>query len=455
MNLLRDEEFRRILLRFLIKDRNFLKTCGHLLSAEDFKPTAQSDGNETWLIASWALDYYRERGEPIGGLLRTEAMEKADTLRFGSKQTARLLAAVKELQNPATDVIAADAVQEKVVAFKKSRAKQRAMEKLVELQERGELTDERWYEVTTEANRMFEMGYKITDFMSDDEFKKRALRRADEQRKHRRPFLLIDEIDRMYPTGFIGRGMLGVILGYLKAGKSLALDWVTLSLAWQGMNVLHFALEDPANEVEDRLDAAITHLPINRLGMTPIKLRKRFERMRHTMHGRLKVIDGTEGGMSVQRMDEIYERERNLGFYADAIVCDYDDEVEPPRKQKDRRFEFADIYRDYRRLVAKRSLFGWMGAQTNTKAEGKRVITASNSAEDISKIRKATITLGIGDGEWGDDSKYLSIVASKIGRQKIGCNIMTKYEQGLFYDRDATLERMAQEEGGRPTRSRG
>ena len=452
MNLLRDEGFRRDLLRLLIKDRNLLKTCGHLLSAEDFKPTAQSDGNETWLIASWALDYYRERGEPIGGLLRIEALEKADTLRFGSKQTARLLAAVKELQNPATDVIAADAVQEKVLAFKKSRAKQRAMEKLVELQERGELTDQKWYEITSDANRMFEVGYKITDFMSDAEFEKREKRRLDEMRRHRFPYLMIDGYDRYRKS--IGRGMLGMVMAFLKGGKSLALDWIALAYMWQGLNVMLFTLEDPQSEVEDRLDAAITHLPIRKLGLTPIRLRKRFERMRQMMHSRLKIIDGTEGGWSVRRQEETWERERNLGFTADVILTDYDEELEPVHKHKERRFDFDEIYRDERRFMAKRDLIGWIAAQSNAKGEGKRVLTATNSAEDLGKIRKVSLCLGIGDGEWGDDSKWLQVVASKIDKQKIGFNIMTKFEQGLFYDSEATLERLAQEEGGRPSRSR-
>ena len=136
------------------------------------------------------------------------------------------------------------------------------------------------------------------------------------------------------------------------------------------------------------------------------------------------------------------------------MLCDYDDEVEPPRSHKERRFEFADIYREYGQFIRKRSLYGWMAAQANAKAEGKRIIMASNSAEDIGKIRKATITVGIGDGEWGENSKYLSIVASKIGPQKIGCNIANDYKKGLFYDRDATLERMAQEESGMSSRGR-
>lgn len=446
MNLLQDEDFRKILLRFLCRDRNFLKSCGHLLSADDFKPTAQSTSNEIWLVASWALEYYQERGEPIGGLLRSQAIEKADDLRFGAKQTRKLLELIKEIQNPTTDVIAVDAVQEKVVRFKKSKAKQRAMEKLIELQERSELTDERWYEVTTEANKMFEVDYKAIDFLGDPALEARQKRRAEEGLVGRNPFLMIDPYDMHFKS--IGRGMMGMILAFLKSGKTLAMEWIALAYAWQGLKVLFFTLEDPAYMVEDAMDACITHLPIKKMKLTPRKLRNRFKRMRQLMHGRIKIIDGTEGGITTRRIEEIWELERNRGFVADVILIDYDDEIVALKKNPERRFEFADIYRELRRFAAKRDLFLWIASQTGRATDGKRIITAKDVAEDISKIRKVALCLGIGDGEWGDNSKYISIVASKIDVQKRGFNIMTAFEKGMFYDRDATLRRMEEEGSG-------
>ena len=86
-----DEGFQDALVQLLCRDAKSLQDCGALLSADDFKPTAQGDGTEVWLLASWALDYYRERGEPIGGLLRTWTLDKADELRFGAKQVQKLL----------------------------------------------------------------------------------------------------------------------------------------------------------------------------------------------------------------------------------------------------------------------------------------------------------------------------------------------------------------------------
>jgi hypothetical protein len=70
-----------------------------------------------------------------------------------------------------------------------------------------------------------------------------------------------------------------------------------------------------------------------------------------------------------------------------------------------------------------------------------KIISGKYIAEDISKIRKASFALSLGQGEWGDDSIFLWVAAHRYDRQHVGGNILTNKEKSLFYDREKTLER--------------
>lgn len=442
MNVMKDAEFQKVLLQLVCRDRSFLKDVSYLLDADDFKPASKEDSKEKFVIAELALDYYRKTREPIGPALRWELIDYAEKKRFSDKQTEKLLKLAKDIQSD-TVAVSVDAIAEKIVAFKKTRIKKRCVEQMIQLQEKGQLTDDEWYRLCMKGVESVQQGYKAIDVLSEGAVEDRIKRRSVDERLVKYPFLLIDEYDEKFRL--IKRGMFGLVMAFLKGGKSLLLLWLAIAYAFQGLRVLFFTLEDPADVVEDRLDSALTHLAMRDLSNKPTKFRNRFKKIRQLMRGRIKIIDGTDGGISIAKVEDIWERERNRGYNADVIIIDYDDEVEPPKKRNERRFEFADIYKAFRQFLARRDLYGWMAAQTGRKGEGKKVISAGMIAEDISKIRKVALCLGIGDGDWGQDSKFLSIVAAKNEKMKVGFNIMTDYKCGLFYDRDATLRKLSEE----------
>jgi hypothetical protein len=206
--------------------------------------------------------------------------------------------------------------------------------------------------------------------------------------------ILIPEIDRR--IRILTRGMLGMVLAQYKVGKSVALVWIARAYALQGLNVLFFTLEDPQELVEDRLDALITDIDMKLMPRKSDVVRRRFRERRDDLHGRIKIVDGTEGGMSVAMMEQIWERERDRGFDADAIIIDYDDEIEPPVAYKNReiyrRFEFADIYRELRRWAARRQLIIWTAAQAKRgKGEDQKVVAGEDTAEDIQGAKSSSL----------------------------------------------------------------
>jgi len=316
------------------------------------------------------------------------------------------------------------------------------VQELLDLSEANELTDEKWLEVCMKGIEQFGGASKVaSDYLStvEDRIARRELN-AKLGRTHI-PYFLVDPLDELIRG--IGRGNLGLILAYLNVGKSAFLRHFTAAFLLQSLNVLYITLEDPVEEVENQFDAAITQLPTNRLNDLPNKLRSRFHRFSKLLRSRLRIYDGTEQAMTVPDIQGVWEAEYNKGFVADVTIIDYDDEIKPSRKQPERRFEFADIYRDLRRFAAKKDQIVWTAATTTRKSEGKKVITSSDAAEDISKARKAALAIGVGPGEWGLNSRYLWVMRHRFDRKSVGCHVIGDYDRGMAYDRQATLNRIA------------
>ncbi len=239
----------------------------------------------------------------------------------------------------------------------------------------------------------------------------------------------------------IARGQVGLLLAPYKSGKGLALIHIAVSYAAQGLNVVFLTLEDPLDIVEDRFDARITGMAAKKLMHLPRKLYKRFRKIRRDIRGRVRVVDGTEGGWTITRMEKLYEQLKSEGFIADAFIVDYDDEIESEKQFKGesaRRMEFADMYRRKRKAAARLNVIWWTAAQTNKKAEGKKYVTGQDAAEDVSKIRKAFLAIGIGRDQEVADLRYLYIAAHKNDKSRFAVQIMSDFDSAIFYDAEAT-----------------
>jgi replicative DNA helicase len=432
----KDEDLQRHLLKLICRDRNFLKTFGNTLSAKDFKPQ-RDETDERWVIARLAFSFWKEYKEPIGILLRSRANEFADEANKSSKARARLIALVNDIVS--TDKpVAIRALEKQVEKYLRRKVMADLVEEINEKKAAGELQLEDLARLTKRASQFsFKTKRQIYDFLSEADFNRRVKRR--QQSDHvKRPFIFIEELDSK--TKMPGRGDLGLIVGPTKKGKSLALSYITTSYAKQGLNVLYFTLEDPPEEVEDRFDANIAGMPIDKLAKLPKRLRKRYKKYVKHLRGKIKVVDATDGSLTIREIDEIWEQQRDAGFTADVIVIDYDKEIKPEAKHRERRFEYEEIYTDIRQLGSRRQCIMWTAAQSKRLPENKKILGPSDIGEDIGKAQKATITIMIGQGEHHRDARYLSVPLNKRGPAGFGVEVMMRPSHGLFYDVDATYE---------------
>ena len=104
-----------------------------------------------------------------------------------------------------------------------------------------------------------------------------------------------------------------------------------------------------------------------------------------------------------------------------------------------RRFEFASIYRRMRKAAVRMNVYLWTAAQTGKAAEGRKIVTGKDAAEDVSKIRKVAFAMGIGTDPDNPKIKHLYVIRHKFDRSRFGIDIVTDYDSSIFYDRDASI----------------
>lgn len=436
-----EETLQNALLSFLCRDRTFLKTFGSKLSKKDFRQN-RGEGNSREIIADIALEYWTKYREPVGGLLKSEVLDYIDSHKVDDKNkrfsyNKKELLEILEFITKGDKLVPAASMEDKVNKYLENKFMRDAIDNVITHQEEGKLTKKTFAQICRSVSE-FTSKHRLEtkDILSGIALEDRIVRRTLDASSIR-PFLMIDGLDRR--TRAIGRGDLGLLVAPLKKGKSLGLAHLAVAYAKQRLKVLYISLEDPPDEVEDRFDAALSGIDIDKLRMLPNKLRKRFKKFSKVLESRIHLVDGTAEAVSIGDIEELYLRERDKGFVADVIIVDYDDYIKPIGKYQKKADAFNEIYVDFRRFLARYSLIGWTAAQTQRMKDNIQTITSDKTADDIGKIRKATMAIGIGQGKSHPDARYLYVMAHKRGRQHIGCEIMTNFKQGLFYDRERSL----------------
>lgn len=420
------------LIALLIRDRKFLRECHPLLDTKDFSVNGTSSKQDKIKaqIAQLGLNFYEKYNEPLGSLITAEVenFAKKNKLPDSWKDEAVVLAKKllkKKVKAPAY-------ISERVVDYKSLVRKKQAIDKLHELQEEGKLTDESWTETCSSAIiGDIHDKLKPIDFFSLTASKSRRIRRKLKG-ENRFPVSFIEPLDRR--VRLIARGHLGLVLAPYKRGKSLFLMQLALAYVVQRLNVLYFTLEDPKEDVEDRFDSAVSFIPIKDLAKMPKAYRKNFAWFKRNIRTKLKIVDGTDGGVSIAKIKSIIEQEYNKGFPVDALIIDYDEYIQPKHRNKDRRFEFDEVYRDLKGLIGRMDLIAWTASQSKRGTVANKIITGDDAAEDVGKIRKANCVLSLGQGDWGEDGLYIHVAAHKHDRQHVGVNIMSDLDRMRIYD---------------------
>jgi hypothetical protein len=434
----REENFSEALLSFLCRDRDFLKKFGSILRSEDFRP-ASGETKEKHIVAKIALRFWKKHRVPIGGMLRTEVLSRCEADSVPRKIKEKAVELVNAIIS-GDKLASPEAIEEKVQQYIYEKIQEEAIEEIITLREKKKLTTDAFAAV---CRRVVD-GDARHRLIGDNIFSEKGLESRIVRRKldinRKRPLLMIDGIDEK--TAAIGKGDVGIWLGPLKKGKSMALIYTCTAYARQNVKSIFISLEDPKEEVEDRFDASVAMIPTNKLVRYPKRLRRRWKRHSKHIRDKVRFVDAVGEKVTLADIEELWERLRDDGFEAEAVFIDYDKYIEPEIKMRDKLEEWDALYKGLRRFGGKRGLYIWVAAQTKRISDAVQIISADKIGEDIGKAQKATMMLGIGQGPTHPDARFIYVTAHKRGRSRFGCEVMTEMDKGLFYSREKTYEMM-------------
>lgn len=435
-----DAELRLQILRAAARDEKFLKICGKEFTAEEFEDPAEK------IIARCALSFWEDYTEPIGPLLRTYVNSRLEKLKVGAEARQRIVKSTKEMidkiMSPELKPVSVRALHDRVVSLKQDRFYSEALNKIIEAQQHETLDTSLLVSIVEDAKKTLNTAdFAATDILADEEMLRRQKRRNFQEENVKYYKSLIYELDKK--IRLIPRGHVGMFLAPYSSGKGFALVHMGFAYAMQGLKVWHITLEDPKDEVEDRYDSMLADLPKSRLKNLPNKLKRKFREHVQKISGRIRVTDWTEEEVTLAKIERGYELLKMEGFEADVIIVDYDDEMKVEKTFKGesaRRMEFAELYRGQRRLAARLNVIYWTAAQTGRAGEGKRIITGKDTAEDISKIRKVSVALGIGTDKDNPAIKHIYVIRHRLDRSRFGVDIVSDFSRSHLYDEEATAE---------------
>ena len=104
-----DIVLRKQVLKALSRDRMFLKTVCHDVSASDFPDRSEQ------IVADIALKFWEDHNEPVGGLLRSDAEDAARHLRLSPDDRKKLRGLVDEIQGGKMELVPVRALEDRVV----------------------------------------------------------------------------------------------------------------------------------------------------------------------------------------------------------------------------------------------------------------------------------------------------------------------------------------------------
>lgn len=431
---LSDPDFLDNLLCFVARDVRFMREHGHTLDSTDFQKSREGDNQrERAIVADVAMQHWKALREPIGGLLVSKLSRHARLGRFNSERGKALVAYGRSIMaRPLTNY---QGIAKHLIDWKTEIVMGDALEEFMTLHEQGTLSPSNFMKLATEAVKMrSRFGARNEDFAEETEAR---LDRRESGTLQRYYLSLIDPLDDA--VRLIARGMLLLILAPYKRGKSMFLIWLAVAYCMQRLNVIYITLEDTKDDVDARFDSVISNIPLRELRDNRATVSERVRRFFKIHKGRFKVIDGTHLQVTLEDLEQIWLTEKENGFVADAVIVDYAEELKASRQNKDRRHELAEIMVGLRRFASRENLLLVTAAQTQRYTADLKVLDGDTVAEDISMIRKATCTLGLGKGEFEEsDSIYIHVAAHKHDKGGFGCNIVPDKTRAVIYDAEAT-----------------
>lgn len=230
--------------------------------------------------------------------------------------------------------------------------------------------------------------------------------------------------DLLFHKGW-GRKELAVLMGAAKAGKSMGLQHFAIKACEAGFRVLYITCENSADVTCDRIDSAVSGVPMKDLDTSAVTVQTAVAGMA-LKGGMLEVREFPMGTCKVSDIRRVIRKYQAKGIIFDMLVIDYADEMAAERRHNEERHALKSIYTDLRALCTEENLAGLTATQTNRAGAKATTATGTDVAEDFGKVRVADALITINSTE--DERKqgmmrlYLSHMRNSEGGITVTCS---------------------------------
>jgi hypothetical protein len=195
--------------------------------------------------------------------------------------------------------------------------------------------------------------------------------------------------------GGLAAGELGCILAAPKQGKSLALNYIALSIVEHGGNVYYYTLEMSERDVVDRMDAAISNTMTVDIKSRATIVQELVTAWMKRVGGSLYIKKFLPGVTTVAMLDaDIRQRSLMKKSNPTAVIVDYGDLLTINRVEK-RYDELGIVYTDLKRLAITWSVPVWTASQTNRSALDKNIVTMGDTGEGFKKVAICDVQIAL------------------------------------------------------------
>lgn len=437
-----DYTFLTLLLRSLCKDRDFFRRAVPLLPADFFEPPSSTDPGEyaRWVIADIAKEYYAAHKVPIGALIGTHVRRFIKRNNVQQMRAEALQALAVSIQQK--KVADREALLRELAVFSQAHAVDTAVADIQTQYESGGLTMDTLREAVAAASSkaVTAAGQRVADYFSATGFADRQL--ARKLTPTNGTGVGIFEIDMHLNR--IGEGHVVVVMAPAKRGKTMLLQHAAVHSALYSHYVGFATLEVLKPDLTSRLDCYTTGMTYEEIEAYPKRAERRYKKYAERVAcsgGRLFIVDSNDlGGNTIAHLEAFIHRCKEEGHALNSLFVDYDEFLFPNVRVKDNPVErYNLLYLEAKRLATENRLTFWIAAQTQRNTDQQKILTMNHAAQDMGKIRKADLVLGIGNGEdYDENAVYIHIVENRHGRAKIGQYCITDRARSMIYDFDAT-----------------
>jgi replicative DNA helicase len=423
-----DLNFEAKTLACLLRSNQFCAVAAQHMSPSHFEGAMRKN------LAKMALDFHGLYGTHLTGLGFVNEMKKL--VKAGTLKKAEVNAYTEEYKAlAALDISDWEYVLKENMTFIKGRE----MRALIEDAVKKHLPKDDFEAIEKQFGKIAAISMRASvepvDYYDEKAVDDRSKRREDEKASRVIGISTgIKQIDAFLPSQGWRRKELYIIMGGAKRGKTMAMLWFAYCASLQGFNVPYFSCEVSREVIEDRLDAMIANVEINKL---PDNIRHVADRVKLTRPtGRIFIYEYPTRSLSVPEMRrQIQKLEMEKGISVDMIVSDYAQIMKASRRYADDPLrEEASIFEDHRKMAGEFGIPVITGSQTNRAGSTKAVVKGTDTGGTFEKIAIAdgTLTLSARDEELAGGFMRIRLSEMRNAPSKT-FKIKTDFGMGRFY----------------------